>query len=292
MGDFTTALRRGWYVIGIAVIVAMAAGVTWSLQRSAAYSATATVVVANQTTPSSLGGVIQLPTNYTATQAELARSSRIVSATIQGVPDAPSPTDFLDESSVTASVGANLLTFTVSDDSEKGAVALANAYAESFVAFRQKADTQATEAVLTDVAAQLEELTAGLDALQAAGNAPSATTQSLYNSLIQTQQQMKTLRNFQVANTAVSSPAVAATRELPAPVPAGVFGALCGLILGLGIVTASWLRGARPSFKDVTETPPGGFQPAHSVEIGDVKHEGSKHDVSTLGHDENHAGQA
>lgn len=244
-GTFAESTRRNWLVILVLVIVAAAGAVGWSLLQSPTYQATATVVVGNQTTPSSLAGTIQLPTNYTATQAELARSSSIAQAAVDKAPEAGTSTELLARSSVTASVGANLLTFTLSADTRSGAVHIANAYAQAFVDYRRAADTQATNAVLSDVADRLKPLTDELDAAQRSGTPISSASQSLYNSLIQTQQQMRTLRSFQVANTSLSSAAVGATRKAPLPWSAGVFGALSGLILGLAVAAIPRLRDRR-----------------------------------------------
>ena len=219
--------RWKWLVLAFVVIVP-AVAVAYSLQQSKLYEASAQVLLKNQSLASALVGITDTsaqdtPDRQAQTEAGLARvpdvAKRVLAVTnIKGM----TVSDFLNSSSVDALSNANLLEFKVQAPTERDAANLATAYAAKYTGYKKELDTAAINKAEKDVSASLAKL--GLN------NANS----SLYNSLLKTRQDLKTLAALQTSNAILVKSADSAVQVRPRPLRNGAIGLVLGLLLGCG----------------------------------------------------------
>ena len=235
--------RRKWMVVQAAVLLTLAA-VAFSLHQQALYGASADVLLSaenvSSAVPGSLSGLSQDPERTTETQAQVARVPAVVQGALDRV-DAPGMTvaDFLANSSVSSSPTSDILTFAVTNPDAALAQQLANAYAQSYSAYRQKLYGDAIERSLTDVDERLQRLErtaasvqgsrrrAGLGALTAYG--------AQYSTLLDQQQALESMQALQPSVASVLREADGATLTQPKTVRNGALGLVVGLVLGLGL---------------------------------------------------------
>ena len=243
LGSMGAAIRRSWPIVATAVVVAAAVAVGWALVQHSKYSATATVVLANQSAPSSLGGSIQLPGNYAVTQADLARSEQVAASALHISALGETADWLLARSTVTASPTANLLDFQVESGTRGEAIRLANDYATAFVNYRQGTDTQVPDASLADLDKRLEQAQRRLVRSAGSGSSNSETL-NLYSALVSSREQLQTLRSFLLASTSIGLPATKAASASLRPTSAAVFGVFWAT-LGLAATALANARAAR-----------------------------------------------
>jgi non-specific protein-tyrosine kinase len=235
--------RRKWMVVQAAVLLTLAA-VAFSLHQQALYEASADVLLSaenvSSAVPGSLSGLSQDPERTIETQAQVARVPAVVQGALDRV-DAPGMTvaDFLANSSVSSSPTSDILTFAVTNPDSALAQQLANAYAQSYSAYRQKLYGDAIERSLTDVDGRLQRLErtaasvqgsrrrAGLGALTAYG--------AQYSTLLDQQQTLESMQALQPSVASVLREADGAALTQPKTVRNGALGLVVGLVLGLGL---------------------------------------------------------
>ena len=141
------------------------------------------------------------PVRAAQTQAEIARVPEVAA---RAVHDAKvtnrTPGQLLGESSVSASSDSDLLTFTVTDRDPAIAARLATAYAGAYTSYRHELDTAALVKARQEVEARLAEL-------KAAGAGQS----TLYENLVEKDQQLRTMELLQGSNVLLSRSATGAT---------------------------------------------------------------------------------
>jgi tyrosine-protein kinase len=235
--------RRKWMVVQAAVLLSLAA-VAFSLHQQALYEASADVLLSaenvSSAVPGSVSGLSQDPERTTQTQAQVARVPAIVQGALDRV-DAPGMTvaDFLANSSVSSSPTSDILTFAVTNPDSALARQLANAYAQSYSAYRQKSYGDAIERSLTDVDGRLQRLERTAASLQGSGRRArlGALTAygAQYSTLIDQQQTLESMQALQPSVASVLREADGATLTQPKTVRNGVLGLVVGLVLGLGL---------------------------------------------------------
>jgi tyrosine-protein kinase len=235
--------RRKWMVVQAAVLLTLAA-VAFSLHQQALYEASADVLLSaenvSSAVPGSLSGLSQDPERTTETQAQVARVPAVVQGALDRV-DAPGMTvaDFLANSSVSSSPTSDILTFAVTNPDSALARQLANAYAQSYSAYRQKLYGDAIERSLTDVDERLQRLERTAASLQGSGRRArlGALTAygAQYSTLIDQQQTLESMQALQPSVASVLREADGATLTQPKTVRNGVLGLVVGLVLGLGL---------------------------------------------------------
>jgi tyrosine-protein kinase len=235
--------RRKWMVVQAAVLLTLAA-VAFSLHQQALYEASADVLLSaenvSSAVPGSLSGLSQDPERTTETQAQVARVPAVVQGALDRV-DAPGMTvaDFLANSSVSSSPTSDILTFAVTNPDSALAQQLANAYAQSYSAYRQKLYGDAIERSLTDVDERLQRLERTAASLQGSGRRArlGALTAygAQYSTLIDQQQTLESMQALQPSVASVLREADGATLTQPKTVRNGVLGLVVGLVLGLGL---------------------------------------------------------
>ena len=125
--------------------------------------------------------------------------------------------------SVAPKPNADVLVFAVSSRDREAAVRLANAYAGAFTEYRSELDTRSLNIALSQLGERLSDL-------QSEGQEDTG----LYASLVEKEQQLKTLALLTTENTVVR-PATGAVQTEPRPRRVALLGGILGLVLGLGI---------------------------------------------------------
>jgi capsular exopolysaccharide synthesis family protein len=226
--DYFRVLVRHKWVLLQAVVLVPAAAVLLSIRQAPLYEASAEVLLSRQNLVATLTGT-QDPTVYqqaeriAETQAQLARVPDVAQRAITevGARDL-TVDDFLAASSVTAQRNADLLVFTVASGTPQLATRLATEYARQFTQYRLELDTHALVLAREEVETQLAEL-------ENAGD----RTSPLYASLVDKEQQLRTMEALQTSNAFVVRNAGEAEQVRPRPVRNGLVGAALGLVLGV-----------------------------------------------------------
>ncbi len=230
--DHLRILRRRKWVILLCALLVPAAAVLFSLTQRRLYEASAEVLLSRQNLVASLTGTpdpsaYQQADRVAQTQAELAQVPEVAARVLEavGLPDRPE--DFLNASRVSAKSNADLLEFRVTDATPALAVRLASEYARQYTLYRLELDTGALEQARTEVESRIAQL-------EAAGEQDS----SLYASLAEKEQQLRTMEALQTSNAFVVRPADKAVLVRPKPIRNGLLGLLLGLALGVGLALA------------------------------------------------------
>jgi len=228
--DYLVVIRRRKWLVLLGVVVVPAVAVALSLRQQPRYEATAEVLLSRQNLAALLNNLPDQslsgdPARLAQTQADLARVPQVARraltlAHVRGI----TPSELLDESSVSAKTDADLLVFSVEHRFPSLATRLATAYARAYIQYRGEVDT----AALTRARRGLNTRIA---ALEASGDRASA----LYASLVDKEQQLATMQALQTANASLVKPAQHASKTQPRPVRNGILGLTLGLLLGLGL---------------------------------------------------------
>jgi len=134
------------------------------------------------------------------------------------------PEAFLGASAVVPRPNADLLVITVNDGDAKLASRLATIYAQEYTKYRSALDT----AAFTRARLEVERV---ITRLERRNERQSA----LYASLIDKQQQLRTIEALQTANASVVRDAGTAYKISPRPKRNAILGLVLGLVLGLGL---------------------------------------------------------
>jgi len=219
--------RRKWLLVQAVVIVPLAA-VAFSLSQTPQYEATANVLLSRQNLANTLNG-IQDPTysvqpdRLAQTQADLARSRQVARRVIARVhPPGLTVSGLLDNSSVTPKQNADILEISVRNPDPRLAVRLASAYAAQYRAYRRIIDTRSVESAIAEVEQRIRAL-------------PNRNG-ALFASLVDKEQQLRTMEALQTSNAFVIDSPTKAVQVSPRPTRNGVLGLVLGLFLGVGLV--------------------------------------------------------
>jgi Mrp family chromosome partitioning ATPase/capsular polysaccharide biosynthesis protein len=228
--DYLRVVRRRKWIILQAVVLVPAAALVFSFYQQPLYQATAEVLLSRQNLATSLTGspdplASQQADRVAQTQADLAEVPTVARRTLEsaGVTDRTTK-DFLERSEVSAKTNADLLELKVTDPNAQVASRLATVYAEEFTKYRRELDTASIQRALTEVETEI----ARLEALKERDSA-------LYATLVEKQQQLRTMQALQTSNAFVVRAADDAVRVQPKPVRNGILALALGLILGIGL---------------------------------------------------------
>ena len=222
------ARRRKWVILQ-AVIVVPVAAILFSLQQPRLYEASSEVLLSRQNLAAALTDTPDVTLSQEAarlveTQANLARVPVVAARTLTNANVAGTPQEFLDSSEVSAKANADLLVFRVKNRSRALAARLATEYAEQFTVYRRELDTAALQRARRELGRRLAEL-------EQDGQNRSA----LYASLVEKEQQLRTMEALQTANAFVVRAAGESKQVQPRPVRNGLLGLVLGLVLGVGL---------------------------------------------------------
>jgi polysaccharide biosynthesis transport protein len=225
------ALRRRKWAIVLPLLVVPAVAVLFSLQQDRRYEAQAKVLLSRQNLAASLTGTqdpniflgVEGADRVARTLAEMARTPELARRVLEAARVTTlSPQELLDESSVTVDENRDLLRFTVRSGSESLASTLATTYAREFLEYRSAVETAAIRRVRASVQRRIA-------ALVRAGDRQS----SLYNALVNKDEQLATLQALGTSNAFLVSQASTANQVAPRPVRNGILGVGFGLFLGI-----------------------------------------------------------
>jgi receptor protein-tyrosine kinase len=224
--DYLQVLRRRKWIFLQAVVLVPAVVVFFSLRQTAEYRASAEVLLNHEDLAASLTGTAvqayQDPIRLVQTQADLARVPAVARQVLRASPvPGMSPASFLAASSVSARQDSDLLEFSVTDERPRVAERLATQYARQYTIYRYRLDTAAITSALNEVRARIREL------------GPGGRGSPLYVSLVDKEQQLRTIAALKTSNASVVRPADGAAKVRPRPVRSGVLGLGVGLVLGL-----------------------------------------------------------
>jgi len=207
-----------------------AVAVALSLHQQTLFRAHAEVLLSHQNLANQLTGAtdptqFQQPDRIAQTQADLARVPEVAQRTLAavGLSDR-TPSDFLNQSSVTAQANTDLLDFAVTEPSASLAAKLVNAYAEQYAAYRGQLDTAALQRARNEVRHRI-------GALVKAG----ARKSELYATLVSKEQTLGTMEALQTSNAVPVKSADGASQVQPRPIRNGVLGLILGIVLGIGV---------------------------------------------------------
>src|SRR5262245_32915256 len=242
--------RYRWTIIVIAVIVPVVAYLV-SASHDKVYQASSEVLIRQQDLGTGLTGIASAnvtndPERYAETQAALARvptvaQMAIARAHVFGV----TADDLLGSSSVSPSVNADLLTFTVDNAKPEVAANLAGAYAEAFTEYALQTNTASLKQARDELQGRLKQLADSGD-----------TKSALYRSLGSKVQDLRTIELLETQPTVVRTP-TNGFKAKPIPRRAAELGLILGILLGLG---AAFLRNAldrKPRGESEVESLPG-----------------------------------
>jgi polysaccharide biosynthesis transport protein len=228
--DYLTTLRRRKWLIVQAVVLLPAVAIALSLHQQTLFRAHAEVLLSHQNLASQLTGTtdptqFQQPDRIAQTQADLARVPEVAQRTLAavGLRDR-TPSDFLNQSSVTAKANTDLLDFAVTDPNASLAAKLVNAYAEQYAAYRGQLDTAALQRARDEVRQRIAALVK-----------TGARKSELYATLVSKEQTLGTMEALQTSNAVPVKSADGASQVQPKPVRNGILGLILGIVLGIGV---------------------------------------------------------
>jgi tyrosine-protein kinase len=237
--------RRKWIVVEAALLLTLAA-VAFSLHQERLYEASADILLSAENlsgaapgTP--VNGLSQDPERTTQTQAQVARAPEVVQGALDRVAGTGlTVADFLASSSVSSSPTSDILTFAVTNPDSTLAKRLANAYAQSYSAYRQDLYRNSIERALADVDQRIQRLDRAGASLEKSGKAAplGAITAygALYSTLVDRQETLKSMQALQPSVASVLREAYGAALIQPKTVRNAALGLVLGLVLGLGLV--------------------------------------------------------
>jgi succinoglycan biosynthesis transport protein ExoP len=215
-------LRRRRWMLLLTVLLVPAVAVVLSLRQGPTYKASAEVLLKP---PAATDGQPSDPARAAQTAAELARVPEVATRAIRaaGVRDLSS-SEFLKESSVSPTLGSDLLTFSVTNSVPELAKRLVTAYAQTFSEYRHDLDTQQIRRTQNAIRGQLRRL-------EASGLQGSAQ----YRILARNDREL-TAQAFGPPTAVVVQEADRAKKIGPKTLRNQAIGLALGLVLGLALV--------------------------------------------------------
>ena len=220
--DYMSVLRRRWWMLLLTVLLVPAVAVALTMRQPPAYKASAEVLLKPS---AATDGQFSDPAREAQTAAELARVPEVATRAIRaaGVRDLP-PSEFLKESSVSPTLGSDLLTFSVTNSEPAIAKLLVTAYARTFSEYRHDLDTQQVKRQQSAIRRQLRQL-------EASGLKGSAQ----YRMLARNDREL-TAQAFGPPTAVVVQEADRAKKVGPKVLRNQAIGLVLGLVLGLALV--------------------------------------------------------
>ncbi len=228
--DYVSVMRRRKWAVLLCVIAVPLVTTVLAMRQAPMYAASADVLLSRQNLGNQLNG-IQDPTQYlqaerfAQTQADLAEVGEVAQRTVNALTLTDrSAQELLAQVSVKARPNADILTFRALDATPSLASQIATEYARQYTQYRKEIDTAALQRAETEVSRQMRQL-------EAEGN----THSPLYVSLVDKNQQLRTMEALQTSNAFLFRPADEGVKVQPRPMRAAFLGLVLGILGGLGL---------------------------------------------------------
>ncbi|HEX4929118.1 MAG TPA: GNVR domain-containing protein [Gaiellaceae bacterium] len=220
--------RRKWFVLQALVLVP-AVAVALSLRQDTTYRASAEVLLAHPDGASALGGPSEAVSAQQAdrnarTQAEIAMSPTLANKVLRTAAPALELDEFLERADVSARRDVDVLQFRFDGDSPAQAIRVASTHAREFVLYAPRLDRAALARAHEDVSTRLARL-----------RKEGAEESALYASLVDREQQLRTLEAMRPANAVLLRAARDAEPVQSGPFMIGLLGLVIGLVVGLAL---------------------------------------------------------
>ena len=226
--EFLSVLSRRKLVVLLAVLLTPIGALVYSTLQTPIYEASAAVLVTSGGAAGALSEVPGLasgqPERVAGTNIGLARLPRVAERVTKSTSSEETPAVFLDRSSVTADLDADLLRFNVHDANARRAPRIATAYAQEFTRYRNELDVQSLRSTRATI-------TRSLAKLAAAGGGGSALDRELEAAL----RRLDTAEALQGSAAILVQPAVGAERISPRTKRNLLVGLALGIVLAIGI---------------------------------------------------------
>jgi len=223
LADYILVLRRRKWVVLIAVLAMSLGACIYSVRQPPRYQASADVLL-NQgdiaRAITNVSGRNPDPTRLAATQAEIARSPLLARQVVTAADVGRTSAELLANSTVSPWGNADVLSFSVVDESPEVAARLATTYASQYASFLREMDTKPVRDALRNLEAKIDLL---------------LHVSPLYIQLVETQRKLELAETLATANGTLLRPAYGASKIAPNPKRAVTLGALAGIVLGLAL---------------------------------------------------------
>lgn len=252
IGELVSVIRRRKWLLITAAVLVPAIAVAMSMRQPAEFQGQAQVLLNRMNTAMSFTnttdpGMQAVDGDRIATtQASLALTPTVAERTLKaaGVNDM-TPQQLIDNSIVEQVPGSDLLSFAVTAGEKSESMKLTNEYARQYTIYRQELDTAAARRALREVNERLDNLPAG----------SSKGPQSLFQSLTEKQQQLRTFQTLQTSNATVVKTESDPKQVAPTPARNGLLGLILGIVIGIGLVFVREAVDRRPrSPEDLAES--------------------------------------
>ena len=238
LSDYARILRRRWWLVLLIAILVPASAYYFSSRQQKLYTASAKVLVSNESLPSTLSGVQSNrntdPSRDLSTLAQVAEVPTVAQRTLTATPVVGMTAQaLLGDTSVSADPNADVLTFSVTNPIPLVAVTLANGYAKQFILYRTQLQTAVIDNALSSLDRKIVRLRATLAGTKPASQDPTVRQQ--LSVLIAKQQDLQNLKALQGNNLVVVERATSAQLTQPKTKRNTVVGAILGILLGAAL---------------------------------------------------------
>ena len=227
---YLAIVARRWTVIVPAIVLVPLLALLLAAGQQRVYSADAQVLLTYSSPGASLNGLASpypgtSPDRNVATQAALARNPAVAQNALTLSHVRSTPTDLLNESSVSSPNGSDLLDFSVQAGTPTRAQALATNYARAYVDYRARIDAQAITAALAGIDQRLTRLAAA-----------AQTASPTYRELSRNQQALIATQASGTNDAVLAAPAQDPVQIGPHPARAAAVGLAVGIVLAVALV--------------------------------------------------------
>jgi capsular exopolysaccharide synthesis family protein len=219
--DYLSVVGRRKFIFLLILLLVPATAIAVSLAQGPTYRASAEVLSRQ------LGTTYIDPQRLAETRADLARVPAVVDPVLEEVPSAGlDRKEFLDSSSVSATLGTDILSFAVENSDPRIAMQLATEYANSFTEYQQQLDNEA-------IADDLDQVRQQLAQLEANGQGPGSPE---YDALQRREEIVAAAAAAETQTARVVTPALEAPKVGPRTLRNALIAVGLGLVLALVVV--------------------------------------------------------
>jgi polysaccharide biosynthesis transport protein len=245
--DHLAVIRRRWRLVAICLLLAVAASLALSLTQTKMYQGTTSLLLQPQQSADSDTSIVMEPEEV-ATQADVIASVQVAERVVDDLElDVDDPQDLLDDITVTVVEDKRVVQVSALEPRARLASAVANSFAEQYIAYRQEQAIDASADLQDEYADQLQVIEEDLDEVQdkmdsASGNRLDRLRSDetrLLSEQIRIQTALSSAQTSQAGllpggEVLLRAEPPGAPAE-PQPIRAGLLGGVIGLLLGIGL---------------------------------------------------------